>query len=135
MTIKQKPPKGDNRYRVHRSARLYVAKLECGTVSCTWYINESVERVVYLGLNGTEKVLYKTDFYELQSPERLKSLVKSQLKSGGGLHIGGKSVSAIDGEITYQAHPFIDISSQADRKQHEKYLRVQGQLRSEQKSK
>lgn len=59
----QTPPRGDNRYRTHRSVKCYVAELMVGTSGATWYLNESAQRVVHLFSGEIEKVVYKNRFH------------------------------------------------------------------------
>lgn len=129
MSSQQLPPKGDGRYRVNRSEKLYVAELACGSAGCTWYFYESIERVIYTFPNNVEKVLYKGRYYELLSPRNLRSIVRSQLKSEGTVHIGGKSISHNDKDIHYTAFPFINISTDADMKQYSANLAKAGRIR------
>lgn len=114
----QRPPQPDNRYRVHRSVKCYLAELACGTSGCTWYLQDSIERVVYLFPGKVEKVQYKRNFYVLQPSERLKELVAEQLRIGGAIHLGGKYLSTQE-DKTFEPYPFIDVSSYEDRKRYE----------------
>jgi hypothetical protein len=129
MSLKQLPPKSDQRYRVHRSEKLYVGELACGSEGCTWYFYESIERVVYTFENGIEKVLYKGQYYELLKPRDLRNIVKSQLRSEGAVHIGGKCISHSDKDVRYTAYPFINVSTTDDMKQHSKYLAKVGRIK------
>lgn len=121
MTV-QLPPQSDNRYRVYRSERCYLAELACGTKGCTWYLPGSIERVVYLFPGRVEKVQYKTNFYTLQSSERLKELVTAQLRLGGAVHLGGKYLSPHEKDQGFVPYPFIDVSSYDDRKRYGQLL-------------
>jgi hypothetical protein len=96
--------------------------LACGTQGCTWYLRDSIQRVVYIFPGGIEKVQYKTSFYALQSPERLKDLVLEQLRLGGVVHLGGKYLAPHEVDQGFEPHPFIDVSSYDDRKRYEKFL-------------
>lgn len=116
----QRPPQPDNRYRVHRSVKCYLAELTCGTQECTWYLHDSIQRVVYLFPGGVEKVQYKRRFYELQSPERLKELVSDQLRRGGAIHLGGKCLAPNEADQGFQSFPYIDVSSMADKERYER---------------
>jgi len=119
---KQDPPKGDNRYRVHRSVKCYIASLECGLAFCTWNFSDSIERVVYLSSSDNkcrEFVLYKNNYYELQTPERMKEIVRNHLLDGGGVNLPGKSIWSTNDE--FESYPFIDVTSSDDR---ERYPRL-----------
>lgn len=118
----QTPPQPDNRYRVHRSVKCYVASLSCGSAGCTWYFTDSIERVVYVFPGGVEKVQYKTNFYVLQSPERMKELVAEQLRRGGAVHISGRYVAPHESHV-FDAYSFIDASSNDER---EAFARLNG---------
>lgn len=118
----QRPPKSDNRYRVHRSVRCYLAELACGTHSCTWYLHDSIQRVVHLFPGNIEKVQYKTNFYVLQSAEQLKDLVAKQFRLGGGVHLGGKYLSPNEAELAFEPYPFIDVSTCIDKQRYAQHL-------------
>lgn len=118
----QRPPKSDNRYRVHRSVRCYLAELACGTHSCTWYLHGSIQRVVHLFPDAIEKVQNKTNFYILQSSDRLKDLVAKQLRLGGGVHLGGKYLSPFQAEQAFDSYSFIDLSTYVDKQRYEQLL-------------
>lgn len=130
MASEQRAPQGDERYRTNRSVRFYVGEVVCGSGECTWYFNESAERVIYLFPDKVEKVVYKGRYYELLTPKSLKSIIRSQIKSGGYVHIGGKSISQSDADISYRAHPFINISSDADMKFHRSNLARAGRIKN-----
>ena len=93
---KQIPPQGDNRYRVHRSIKCYLAELQCGTKWCTWYFTESVERVVYLFPGDVEKVFYKNKYCEHKSPQEMSGLISRHLSDKGAVNLLGKSLSYFD---------------------------------------
>lgn len=122
IATQQTPPQPDNRYRVHRSVKCYVASLACGSGGCTWYFTDSIERVVYLFPGRVEKVQYKTNFYVLQSPERMKELVTEQLRRGGAVHIAGRYVAPHESQV-FDAYPFIDASSNEEK---ETFARLNG---------
>src|SRR5262245_50596224 len=117
MTV-QKQPQSDNRYRVHRSVKCYLAELICGSAGCTWYFRDSIERVVYLFPGGTEKVRYKTHYYCLNSSERMNEIVAEQLRLGWPVDIGGKHTLRAINEFT--PYPFIDVSSSDDQESYER---------------
>jgi hypothetical protein len=117
----QRPPQGDNRYRVHASVKCYVGELACGTGGCTWYFSDSIERVVYRFPDGTQKILYKNRFYALQPADRMREIVSAMLQLGAGVHVGGKALYAGVGDSTFMPHPFIDISEQDDIEKYKRY--------------
>lgn len=125
-TQMQRPPQPDNRYRVHRSVKCYLAELACGISSCTWYFSDSIQRVVYIFPGRVEKVQYKNSFYALQSPDRMKELVAKQLADGGSVHIGGKAVSSFEHDQSFVAYPFIDVSSGEDSEKYQRFQRLGG---------
>ncbi len=118
----QRAPKPDNRYRVHRSVKCYLAELACGTHSCTWYLHDSIERVVHLFPGGIEKIQYKRKFHTLQSPVRLKELVAEQLLLGGAVHLGGQYITGHEADRAFEPYPFIDVSSCEDRERYEQLI-------------
>lgn len=120
----QIPPKGDNRYRIHRSVKCYLLEMMCGSVFCTLYISSSIERVVYISRNGTEKVQYKNRFYELQNAERMTELVAKHLLDKGGVSLSGKSLYSQNEDNSFIAYPFIDITDNDERDRYQR-LRVQ----------
>lgn len=122
----QRPPKSDNRYRVHRSVRCYLAELACGTKGCTWYFHGSIQRIVYLFPGGIEKIQYRTNFYALQPAERLKSLIANQLRLGGAVHLSGKYLAPHEADQEFEPYPFIDVSSSEDKQRYEKFLSGSG---------
>jgi hypothetical protein len=114
MERQQQSPKGDARYRVHRSARCYVAELMVGTGGASWYFDDSVERKVYLDLVGREFVVYKTRYYPLQPAERMIEIVKMHSRLKGGVVSIGMKPFYWDEDSEFTAHPFIDLTSQAE---------------------
>lgn len=116
----QHPPKGDNRYRVHRSVKCYLLEMMCGTSFCTLYITDSIERVVYKSPYGTEKVQYKNNFYDLQHAERMCELVEKHLADKGGVNLSGKSLRLYKKDNSFTSYPFIDITGNDDRERYPK---------------
>ena len=114
-TSRQQPPQADNRYRVHRSVKCYLAELACGTKGCTWFFHGSVERVVYLFPGGVEKIQYRNNFYPLQPADRLREIVAEQLRLGGAVNLAGKYIAPHEKENGFDAYPFIDLSSHDDK--------------------
>lgn len=106
----QEPPKGDARYRVHRSVKCYVAELMVGTAGATWYFDDSAERVVHRFPDGSLRVQYRTRFHRLQSAERMAELVSEQLARDGALRIGGKHIS-LGEDCSFEPYEFIDITA------------------------
>lgn len=111
----QRPPQADNRYRVHRSVKCYVAELACGTKGCTWYFDKSVERVVYLSSEGVEKIQYMNNFYPLKSSDQLRETIENHLRVGGALHLAGKYIAPHERENSFDLYPFIDVTSPEDK--------------------
>ena len=110
----QRPPQPDNRYRVHRSVKCYLADLECGSKSCTWYFFDSVERVVYRSADGSEVVQYDNAFLPLRSARDMETMVQRLLGEGASIHIGGRSISALAPTQEFRPFPFIEIYSRSD---------------------
>lgn len=106
----QEPPKGDARYRVHRSVKCYVAEMECGARWCTLYFSSSIERVVYLSPAGIEKVIYNNTYYDLRAPEEMTEMVRRHLSDKGAVHVSGKSLLHNQKEQAFDAYPFIDVT-------------------------
>lgn len=119
----QNPPKGDNRYRVHRSVKCYLLEMLCGTGFYTLYITNSIERVVYKFTNGTQKIQYKNNFYNLQSAEIMAELVNQHLADKGAVNLSGKSLYAYHKDKAFDSYPFIDITGSDDR---ERYPKIRG---------
>ena len=112
---KQEAPKGDNRRRVHRSVKCYLAELGCGIAFCTWDFRESIERVVYLfptGKEYKEMVQHNNRFYALQTPERMLKIIHDHLADGGSVNLPGKSIRSSKDD--FDPYPFIDITSADD---------------------
>ncbi|GLS97885.1 hypothetical protein [Piscinibacter gummiphilus] len=122
----QRPPQPDNRYRVHRSVKCYVAELACGTKGCTWYLHDSIQRVVYRFPGGVEKVQFKKNFYALQSSEQMKRLISDQLRIGGAIHLSGKYLAPHEVDQGFEPHPFIDVSSVEEKERYERLLAGDG---------
>lgn len=117
---KQIPPQGDERYRVHRSVKCYLAELQCGTKWCTWYFTDSIERVVYRFPGDVEKVIYKNKYYELRSPLEMKAIISKHLSEKGGVNLLGKSLSYDQKDKSFEPHPFIDITEPETYDEYEK---------------
>ena len=115
---KQIPPAGDLRYRVHRSVKCYLAKMECGTEFCTWNFDDSIERIVYVFPDKSKKVVYNNSFYKLESPERMAEVIGLHLADKGAVNLLGKSLY-YGGDRSYTPYHFIDITSEEDK---ERYL-------------
>lgn len=90
---------------MHRSVCCYVGEL----AGFTWYFHDSIERVVHLFSDGTERVVYKTKYYDLLPAKRMKSLIKTHTRYGGAVHVGGAYISSDDVVRRYDPFPFIDI--------------------------
>jgi hypothetical protein len=118
MKEKQEPPKGDNRYRVHRSVKCYLAEMMCGSGFCTLYIRDSIERVVYKFPGGIEKIQYKNKFYVLQPAEKMTEIVKQHLADKGGVNLSGKSLYSFEKDQSFDPYPFIDITDKDDRERY-----------------
>ena len=111
----QSPPRGDNRYRTHRSVKCYVAELVVGTGGATLYLNQSAERVIHLFPGGIEKVVYRTRFYPLLPSEMLPELANSHHRRGCMVMVGGKALYPDDRSQRFAPFPFIDITPQSER--------------------
>jgi hypothetical protein len=118
----QVPPKGDSRYRTHRSVKCYVAELVVGQLGATWYLNESAERVVHLFPGGIEKVVYKTSFYPLLPSTILPDWVKLHQMQGCTVTVGGKSLYPDQPNQAFATFPFIEVTSAKDRARFEAIL-------------
>lgn len=124
MKEKQLPPKGDNRYRVHRSVKCYLAEMMCGRSFCTLHITDSIERVVYNFPGGIEKVQYKNKFYALQPAEKMAEIVKQHLADKGGVILSGKTLYSFEKDQSFDPYPFIDVTDADDR---ERYPQLRAQ--------
>jgi hypothetical protein len=91
-----------------------VADIRCGSVSCTWYFSNSIERVIYLFPGQIEKVVYETTLYRLQSAERMEELVRELISREETVQIGGKGIYSFDNDKSFQAYPFIEVYAQED---------------------
>lgn len=118
MKETQQPPKGDNRYRVHRSVKCYLAEMMCGSRFCTLYITDSIERVVYKFPGGVEKVRYKNKFYNLQSAEKMAEIVVQHLTDKGAVNLSGKSLYSYQKDKSFDPYPFIDVTDANDRERY-----------------
>ena len=111
MTEKdQIPPKGDNRYRTHRSVKCYVAELCCGSIWCTWYFSDSIERVVYLSPGRIEKVVYKNHFYNLKTSDEMEEIVIHHLADKGAVNIAGNPLCHYEKDQLFKPYSFINIT-------------------------
>jgi len=108
----QIPPQGDARYRTHRSVKCYTAELLCGTKWCTWYFNNSIERVVYLFPGSIENVIYKNKFYALRTPNKMESIVVQHLSEGGTVCLAGATLYDLDDWKSCTPYHFIDVTTQ-----------------------
>lgn len=122
----QTPPRGDNRYRTHRSVKCYVAELMVGTGGATWYLDMSAQRVVHIFPGEIEKVIYKSRFYPLLPRERLSELVTTHHERGGMVTVGGKPIYPDDKDRTFEPHPFIDITAPAEHARFEAIVAARG---------
>lgn len=107
--VMQKPPKGDSRHRVNRSAKFYIGELRVGTGGGTWFFTESAERVVHRFQNRTKSVVYRNRFYSLRPPSEMEQIVREHLALGGGVAIAGRDHQPDDDP--FEPHEFIDITS------------------------
>lgn len=117
---KQIAPQGDARYRIHKSVKCYVVSMQCGTGWCTLYLNESIERVLHRFPDGSLRVLYKTDFYLLHSPEELEREVRIHLAMKGGVNLLGGSISYHDRIQEFEPFHFINVTSNTDAENYER---------------
>jgi hypothetical protein len=115
--MNQQPPKADRRYRVHRSAKFYIADLAVGTGGGTWSFQESAERVVYWVHGRGEMVTYKNRYRPLRKPAEMQQLIRNHLALGGYVTISGLPVSLgpDDEKQTFEPYDWIDISTPASR--------------------
>lgn len=115
--MNQQAPKADRRYRVHRSAKFYVADLAVGTAGGTWSFQESAERVVYWVHGRGEVVTYKNRYHPLRKPEEMARLIRDHLALGGRVIISGLPISLgpDDENPNFEPYAWIDISSAAAR--------------------
>ena len=120
----QQPPKGDRRYRVHRSAKFYVGELRVGTAGGTWFFMESAERVVHLFPGNVEKVVYRSRFYPLQPPSEMAEIVRRHLSLGSGVAISGRDHQPDDDP--FEPYEFIDITLPEERARFEAIIRARG---------
>ncbi|CAN0484948.1 unnamed protein product, partial [Phaeothamnion confervicola] len=113
----QQPPKADRRYRVHRSAKFYIASLAVGTAGGTWSFERSAERVVYWVHGRGEMVTYKNRYHPLRKPKEMERLIRDHLALGGYVTISGLPISLgpDDEQPTFEPYDWIDLSSIADR--------------------
>ena len=118
----QSPPRGDNRYRTHRSVKCYVAELIVGTRGATFYLNQSAERVVHLFPGGVEKVVYRTHFHALSPSATLPELVRFHQRHGCMVMVGGKVLYPDDTIQSFAPFPFIEITPQSERLRFEAIL-------------
>ncbi|MFC3866221.1 hypothetical protein [Alcaligenes aquatilis] len=108
----QRVPKGDFRYRVHKSKKVYVGELRCGSLWCTWYFDDSIERVVHVDSKNEEFVVYKWGYYKIRSKEDMLKIIKEHIKTGGGVNVGG--VSVLSSRNKFEAFEFIDITEKSE---------------------
>lgn len=120
----QIPPRGDARYRTHRSIKCYVAELRCGYKWCTWDFSESIERVVYLFPGNIEKVVYKNCFYDLKPAHEMESIVIRHLSDKGAVSISGIHLTSYEKDKSFKPYQFIDITDVETYKVYKK-LRVE----------
>lgn len=115
----QEPPKGDRRYRVHRSAKFYIADLAVGSAGGTWSFQESAERVIYWVHGRGEMVTYKNRYHPLRRPEEMERLIRDHLALGGHVTISGLpfSISPDDPKPSFEPYSWMDISALRDREQ------------------
>ena len=117
---KQVEPKKDNRYRVSRSVRCYVAELMCGIGFCTWYFQNSVERTVYVGKGGREYIVYKNRYYRLQTPVAMERIVKGHLADRGCVNIAGLAIYYDGPNNDFTPFHFIDITLKEERENYKR---------------
>lgn len=118
----QSPPRGDNRYRTHRSVKCYVAELIVGTSGATVYLNHSAERVVHIFPGGIQKVVYRTQFYKLLPSDMLPELVRFHQRHGCMVMVGGKALYPDDTSQSFEPFPFIELTPQSERLRFEALL-------------
>jgi hypothetical protein len=111
----QIPPRGDRRYRVHRSVKCYLAELTVGTLGGTWSIGSSIQRVVYRLRDGSEGVMYQDRMYPLQAPEKLIALIDEHHSYGGAVYVGGVTTVPNLPDRGIKPFPFIDITPAEER--------------------
>ena len=122
----QRFPQGDQRYRVHKSIKCYVGELD----GFTWYFHDSIERVIRVFPDGSRRVLYKNAFYEILPARRMRKLINTHTKFGGGVNVGGVHISSSDVVHRYDSFPFIDTRTEEEAKA---YLRLLSRLSEEKK--
>lgn len=114
LSNQQQPPRSDNRYRTHRSVKCYVAKIFCGSASCTWYFQESIERVIYLFPRKIEKILYLNSFFPLRSAASMERKVRRLIGEGATVCIGGKTLYRGDAGGDFEPFPYIEAYTAVD---------------------
>jgi len=118
----QSPPRGENRYRTHRSVKCCVAELVVGTGGATVYLNQSAERVVHRLPSGIQKVIYRTHFYEFLPSATLPEHVRFHQRHGCMVMVGGKALYPDDTSQSFAPFPFIEFTPQSERLRFETLL-------------
>lgn len=104
----QQLPRGDNRYRVTKSAKFYVLQLMGSWV----HVSESAERSIRYR-NGLKWVTFEKREYQLRKAADLKRFVGRFIQGGCYAHVGGKTVYSIKELNRLVDQEFIYISSSA----------------------
>lgn len=119
----QQPPHGDNRYRVHRSARFYVAEVMVSSTSAAWHFSESTERIVYGWFDGGNRVSYRGRFLPIHRASEMEKLVKDHLARGLPAFIGGKAIHPAESDdLSFDPYPFIDITKPEEHARYRAFL-------------
>jgi hypothetical protein len=119
----QKPPHGDNRYRVHHSARFYVAEVMVSSTSAAWHFSESTERIVYRWFGGGTRVSYRGRYLPIHRASEMEKLVKEHLARGLPAFIGGKTLHPDeDDDLSFDPYPFIDTTRPEEQARYRAFL-------------
>lgn len=102
----QRLPEGDNRYRVHHSAKFYVVQL----IGAWLNVSEFAERKVTYR-NRLRWVCFEKRDFELRKADRFKPFLTHFIQGGCYAYVGGKQVSTVRELNKMQEAEFIYIAS------------------------
>jgi hypothetical protein len=101
-------PQHDNRYRVHRSARIYgLNAYFAGARAPSLSFQEGMERTVYINDVGQEMVTYDNNLRQLHGADLMSELIDLTITRRGSVYVMGKEITTLDNVV---CHSFFLLS-------------------------
>lgn len=96
------------------SVRCYVGEVLCGSLRCTWNFIDLQSRQIFV-VDGQKRAAYKNTYFDLQGPEKMRSIIGFQLRSGGAVYVDQVCIGNSIDPNNLNPFPFLDVSDPENR--------------------